>query len=206
MRTVLLSLAVVGLVLAAAARTAEPTTAESSTADNLKAAHQASLDAKARYEAFAAKAGEEGYKSAAALFRAAARSEDLHAAKYASGLKELGVEVKAEAAKPEAKTTQENLEAAIKDKTANKDTLLPGYIKQAETDKQKKAVMFLKGGVAADGEYLKLFGQAKEKLDDWKAGDKEFLVCTVCAYVMTAPAPKQCPICSSPKEKFESFK
>jgi len=200
MKPTLLSLAALGLVLASA-RAADPTTA-----DNLKTAHQASLDAKARYEAFAAKAGEEDYKSVAALWRAAAKSEDIHIAKYASVLKGLGVETKAEAAKAEAKTTKENLEAAIKEKTANKDTLLPGYIKQAETDKQKSAVMFFKGAAAADGEYLKFLGQAKDNLDGWKAGDKEFQVCTVCSYVMTDPVPKQCPICQAPKSKFESFK
>ncbi|HOX04822.1 MAG TPA: ferritin family protein [Planctomycetota bacterium] len=200
MKRLMLSLSAIGLLLVPALA------AETSTADNLKAAHQASLDAKARYEAFAAKAGEEGYKSAAALFRAAAKSEDIHIAKYASVLKELGVEAKAEAAKPEVKTTRENAEAAIKDKTANRETLLPGHVKAAEADKQKKAVMFFKGAIAADGECLKLFEQAKGNLDGWKAGDKEFLVCTVCSYVMAAPAPGKCPICSASNEKYESFK
>jgi rubrerythrin len=200
MKRILLSLAALGFLLASARA------AETTTADNLKAAHQASVNAKARYEACAAKAGEEGYKSAAALFRAAAKSEDIHIAKYALALKALDVEAKAEATKAEVKTTKENIEEAIKEKTANKETLLPGYVKQAEADKQKSAVMFFKGAAAADGEYLKLLGQAKGDLDGWKAGDKEFLVCTVCSYVMTDAALKQCPICSAPKEKFESFK
>jgi rubrerythrin len=200
MKRMLLPLAALGLVLTVA------WAAETTTADNLKAAHQASVNAKARYEACAAKAAEEGYKSAAALFRAAAKSEEIHVAKYAVALKALDVEVKAEAAKPEVKGTKENIEEVIKEKTANKDTLMPGYVKTAEADKQKMAIMFFKGAIAADGEYVKLFRQARDGLDGWKAGDKEFLVCTVCSFVMTDATLKQCPICTAPKEKFESFK
>jgi rubrerythrin len=176
------------------------------TAGNLKAAHQNSVDAQARYTAYAAKAAEEGYKSAAALFRAAARSEEIHVAKYAAALKDAGADAKAEPAKPEVKTTQENLAAALKAKTEAKEAVLPGYIKQAEADGQQKAARFFKGAMASDGEYVKLLGQAQGDLENWKAGDKEFLVCTVCSYVMTDPNIKQCPICSAPKEKFESFK
>ncbi len=202
MNRVLLSLTCLGFALCLSAATA----AETTTAGNLKAAHQASLDAKARYEAFAARAAEEGYKSAAALFRAAARSEDIHVAKYAAALKDAGVEARAEAAKPEVKTTKENVEAAIKAKTDAKDAVLPGCVKQAEADKQKKAAMFFKGAIASDGEYVKLLGEARDNLDGWRAGDKEFLVCTVCSYVMTDSNVKQCPICAAPREKFESFK
>jgi len=45
-----------------------------STLDNLQTAYNGESNAEARYEAFAAKADEEGYKSVAALFRAAAKS------------------------------------------------------------------------------------------------------------------------------------
>jgi len=176
------------------------------TLDNVKAAYQNEVNAKARYAAFAAKADEEGYKSVAALFRAAVSSEGVHLAKHQAALKELGAEPKAEAAKPEVKSTKENLAQTVKDKTAEKDTLHPGYIKQAEADKQAKIAMSFKGAMAANAEYLKLCQQALDNLDGWKAGDKEFLVCQVCSYVTTDLTLKLCPICASPRDKFESFK
>jgi rubrerythrin len=180
--------------------------AANATLDNVKAAYQGGLDAKARYEAFAAKADEEGYKSVAALFRAAASSEGVCIAKHQAALKKLGAEAKAEAAKPEVKSTKENLAQTVKDKTAAKDTTLPAYIKQAEADKQDQSVMAFKGAAASEAEQVKFCQQALDNLDAWKAGDKEFLVCQVCSYVSMDTTLKQCPICSAPRSKFKSFK
>jgi len=177
-----------------------------STLENLKAAYQAATDARARYAAFAAKAGEEGFKSAAPLFRAAARSEELRRPKLAAALKELGAEARAEAAKPEVKSTRENLERTVKDKTAEKETLHPAWARQAEAEKQAAAARTFKAAVVTNGEYVRFCQQALEKPDDWKPAGKEFLVCGVCAYVSADLALKQCPICSAPRSKFESFK
>ena len=180
--------------------------APKTTLDNVKAAYGNELNAKAEYEAFAAKADEEGYKSVAALFRAAAKSEAIHAAKHEAILKDLKVEVKAEGVKPAVKTTKENLETTVKDKTALNETVHPAYVKQAETDKNEKAVMSFKGAMAANTEYVKLCKDAAANLDAWKAAGKEFYVCLVCSFVMTDPKLEKCPICAAPRAKFEVFK
>jgi rubrerythrin len=178
--------------------------AKASTLDNLQKAYANGSLAKAQCEAFAAKADEEGYKSAATLFRASAKAESIHLEKYAVVIKSLGAEAKTDAAKPEVKTTKENLLVVLKAVNGNSQTYAD-YVKQAEADKNEKAVMFLKGALADEASRAKLYRQAADELDNWKAAGKEVLVCLVCGYT-TMDAVKTCPVCSAPREKFESFK
>jgi rubrerythrin len=192
--------------LAGALNAADEAPAKNSLTDNLLAARQGELNAKAEYEAFAAKADTEGYKSVAALFRAAAQSETIHLAKHEAALKELKAGVKAEAAKPDVKSTKENLEKMVATKTALNEKDRPASIKVAEGDKNVKVAMSFKGAVAADAEYIKYAKEALANLDAWKAAGKEFFVCEVCSFVMTDPEPEKCPICGAPRSKFTSFK
>ncbi|MFZ2655162.1 MAG: ferritin family protein [Victivallales bacterium] len=176
------------------------------TLDNLQAAFNGESNAKARYEAFAVKADEEGYKSVAALFRAAAKSEGIHAVKHGEMIKKMGAEPKAAIEKADVKSTKENLEASIKGETYEKDSMYPSFIKQAEADKNAGAAMTFKGAMAAEIEHAKLYSQALKELDSWKAGGKVFLVCTVCGYTTMDQGLKQCPVCSAPRAKFDAVK
>jgi rubrerythrin len=176
-----------------------------STLDNLQAAYNGESNAKARYDAFAAKADAEGYKSVAALFRATSRSESIHAAKHPVAIKKLGAEPKAGIGKSDVKSTKENLEAALKGETYEKESMYPAFIKQADTDKNSGAVMSFKGALAAEVEHAKLFAQALKELDSWKEAGKEFYVCTVCGFTMSKILPK-CPVCAAPKSKFDIIK
>ena len=171
----------------------------------VKKAYQEAVNATAEYKAFAAKADEEGYKAVAALFRAAAESEGIHIRKFKAALKEAKAEATVEAAKPDVKTTKENLEKMIKDKTALKDTAHPAAVKAAENQKMEKVVMAFKGAMAANAEYIKYAQEAAKNLDGWKAG-KIFYVCDVCSFVMTDPKIEKCPICAAPRSKFETIK
>ena len=131
------------------------------TLENLQAAFNGESNAKARYEAFAAKADEEGYKSVAALFRAASKSESIHAAKHLAVLDKMGApRVKLELAQPEVKSTKENLEAALAADIGPKNTRFPCFAKQAEAEKNEGALYSFKGAVAAETEYVKFFQQA----------------------------------------------
>lgn len=177
-----------------------------SLADILKTAYQNELNAKAEYTAFAAKAEEEGYKAVASLFKAAAKSEEIQLDKHAAALKNLKEEVPtAEAATPEVKTTKENLEKMIQDKTTLKDTTHPAAAKQAEAENNPKVALSFKSAIASNGEYIRYAQEATNNLDAWK-GEKEFFVCLVCSYVMTDPSLEKCPICAAPRAKFVSFK
>ncbi|OGV37178.1 MAG: hypothetical protein A2X48_04885 [Lentisphaerae bacterium GWF2_49_21] len=176
------------------------------TLDNLQAAFNGESNAKARYEAFAAKADEEGYKSVASLFRAAAKSEGIHAIKHGVMIKKLKAEPKATIEKPDIKSTKENLEASIKGETAEKDSMYPAFIKQAEADKNSGAALTFKGAMAAEVEHAKLYSQALKELDSWKAAGKEFLVCQICGFTTMDMGMKQCPVCAAPRAKFDAVK
>ncbi len=193
---------VLGIGLATRLTAAE---AAKGTLDNLQAAYNGESNAKARYDAFSAKADAEGYKSVAALFRATSRSESIHAAKHAVAIRKLGAEPKAVIEKSDVKSTKENLEAALKGETYEKESMYPDFIKQAEIDKNSGAVMSFKGALAAEVEHARLFAQALKELDSWKEAGKEFYVCTVCGFTMAKIMPK-CPVCASPKSKFDVIK
>ena len=177
------------------------------TLDNLQAAFNGESNAKAKYEAFAVKADAEGYKSVASLFRATAASETIHARKHAAAIKKLGAAPLATVGKPEVKSTKENLEAALAGETYEKETMYPDFIKQAQAEKNKGAVMSFKGALAAEAEHAKLYKQALGELEAWKPAGKEFMVCQICGYTLLAdPALLKCPVCSAPKEKFTLIK
>ena len=187
--------------LAGAARAADD--AAKSTLENLQTAYNGESNAITRYEAFAVKADEEGYKSVAALFRATANSEAVHARKYAAILKKLGAEPTATREEPKVKSTKENLGAAVKSETAEKDTVYPAFMKQAQTDKNSDALICFKGALAAEASHALLYYQALNELNKWKAEGKEFMVCQVCGYTTMDRMIKKCPICSAPRSKIE---
>jgi len=194
------------LSCAGLARAAEAA-AGKTTLDNLQASFNGESNAKAKYEAFALKADEEGYKSVAALFRATSLSESIHAKKHAAVIAKLGAEPKAEIAKPEVKSTKENLESALAGETYENETMYPGFIKQATSEKDKAAIRTFRGAMLAEIEHAKLYKQALAELDAWKGAGREFMVCSVCGYTeMTNPALLKCPVCAAPKTKFTTVK
>jgi len=179
--------------------------AAKATLDNLQAAYHGESNAKARYEAFAVKADEDGYKGVASLFRATAKSEGIHAAKHAVAIKKLGAEPKVTMEKIEVKSTKENLEAAEKGETAEKDTMYPAFIKQAEADRNPGAALSFKGAMASEASHAKLYQQALKELESWKVA-KDFLVCQVCGYTTLDKELKKCPVCAAPRAKFETVR
>lgn len=180
--------------------------AAKTTMENMQIAFNGESNAKARYEAFAAKADEEGYKSVAALFRAAAKSEGIHAVKHEAAIKKGGGEAKATIDKVEVKSTKENIEAAMKGEVAEKESMYPEMIKQAEADKNTPALYAFKGALAAEKMHAQYFEQALKELDSWKAAGKEFLVCQICGYTTMDQKMQKCPVCAAPRSKFDEVK
>src|SRR5664279_5078227 len=101
------------------------------TLQNLETAFNGESNAHARYLAFAEKADQEGYFQIAGLFRAAARAEEIHARNHEVEIKRLGGTAQAKIEKPDVKTTKENLQAAIKGETYERDVMYPDFYKQA---------------------------------------------------------------------------
>ena len=99
------------------------------TIDNLNVAYRGESNANHRYTLFAQKAEQEGYGQVAKLFRAAAQSEAIHRELHKSAITSLGGkpdEIKLDEVK--VGTTRENLEAAIKGESYERDSMYPGFL------------------------------------------------------------------------------
>jgi rubrerythrin len=177
-----------------------------STLKNMQAAFNGESNAKVRYEAFAAKADEEGYKSVSTLFRAAAKSEGIHAAKHEAAILKGGGQAKATIETLAVKSTKENLEDALKGEIAEKDKMYPAMIKKAEADKNIPALYSFKGALAAEKMHAQYFQKALNELESWKPAGKEFLVCVICGYTTMDSKIMKCPVCAAPREKFDLVK
>ncbi len=175
----------------------------SQTLKNLLAAYEGESNATIKYTAFAIKAEVEGYFRAAALFRAAARAEQVHAAHHARVILKMGGTPHATLHAPEVKSTRENLAAAKAGEEYERDVMYPGFIKEAEAAGHKDAVRSFDLARKAEVVHAQLYGAALSNLEAQKARTT-FYVCLVCGEVTDNPAETEhCPLCGAGKEKFD---
>lgn len=170
--------------------------------DNLQTAFNGESNAHARYLAFADKADKEGYGPVASLFRAAARAEEIHAANHAVVIKKLGGTPQATIETPDVKSTAENLAAAIKGETYERDVMYPDFIKQAKAERNTDALQTFNYAKSAEAEHAKLYTGAKDGLAMMKGTGVKYYVCTVCGYTTQKIDFEKCPSCFNPKEKY----
>ena len=179
-------------------------TAATKTLDNLQAGFNGESNAHARYLAFAEKAAEEGYGEVASLFRAAAKAEEVHAANHAAVIKKMGGTPLAKIETPVVKSTKENLEAAIKGESYERDTMYPDFLKQARAEGNRDAVQTFNYAKTAEAEHAKLYSEALNNLPKLKGSkEKDYYVCIVCGYTTPQLDFSKCPSCFSHKDKYE---
>lgn len=185
---ILIGAALVAAVIPAQAKVSQQTL------DNVNAAFQGESNAAHRYEAFAKKADAEGYVQAARLFRAAARAETIHKENHKEAILALGGKVKDfKLDEIKAGTTAENLQAAIKGESYERDTMYPDFLKQAKEDGAKEATRTLLYAQKAEAEHAKLYQEALDNLS--KKVDAPIYVCKVCGYTTTKLPARNCPSC-----------
>jgi rubrerythrin len=179
------------------------------TVQNLLAAFEGESNAHAKYTAFAAKADDDGLHGAASLFRAAARSEQIHAANHSRVLHQLGSRSECEIHPVEVKTTLENLKAALNGEQYEIDTMYPGFLEEATGRKNTGAIRTFTGALEAEKTHARLYSEAiallvAGKKDSWIGEARDFYVCPVCGYTSeTEEEHERCPVCNCPWEKFE---
>jgi rubrerythrin len=98
----------------------------SKTVENLKKAFAGESQANRRYLAFARKAEEEGFSQVAKLFRATAEAETIHALNHLT-------------ITSEAKSTIENVDAAIAGETFEFKKMYPEYLNVAKQEGSQQA-------------------------------------------------------------------
>jgi len=97
-------------------------------------------------------------------------------------------------------TTKENLEAAIKGESHERDARYPEFLSQANQDKATAAVRSFTFAVNAEKEHAKLYQDALDNLGHNAATD--YFVCSVCGFTTTQLPAKNCPSCHNGVEKF----
>jgi len=178
--------------------------AATKTLDNLQAGLNGESNAHARYLAFAEKADQEGYGEVASLFRAAAKAEEVHAANHAAVIKMMGGTPQAKIETPVVKSTKENLEAAIKGESYERDTMYPEFLKQARVEGNRDAVQTFNYAKTAEGEHAKLYSEALNNLPKLKGSKaNDYFVCMVCGYTTTKLDFSKCPSCFTHKDRYE---
>ena len=204
LKSIFSSMSILSLAVLATFALGTSARAATTTEQNMQAAFNGESNAHARYLAFAAKADTEGYGEVASLFRAAARAEQIHAGNHAEVIKKLGASPQAKIETPDVKSTRENLQAAIKGETYERDTMYPDFLKQARLDHNTSAVKSLNLAKTAEAEHAKLYAAALADLDRLK-GTKSttFYVCPNCGFTTREIGFSKCPSCFTPKEKFE---
>lgn len=181
-----------------------PAMAGTTNLQNMQAAYNGESNAHNRYLAFAKQADSETYGEVASLFRAAARAEEIHASNHAVVIRKLGAAPNATLETPDVKTTRENLQAAIKGETYERDIMYPNFLKQARVEGNVDAIRSLNLAKTAEAEHAKLYTQALNNLANLKGSvSKTFFVCPVCGYTTRDITFAKCPSCFTAKEKFE---
>lgn len=175
------------------------------TLDNLQTAYNGESNAHARYLAFAKQADTEGYAQIAALFRAAARAEEVHAGNHAAVIRNMGAEPKADLQTPQVRATKENLKVAIKGENYEKDVMYPAFLKQAQDEGNHEAIQTFSFARTAEAGHAKLYTNASENLSDMKAKGITYQVCSICGYTVRKADFSRCPACFNPVEKYETI-
>lgn len=161
------------------------------TSENLQAAFAGESQANRKYLFFAEKAGEEGYKQIARLFRAAADAETVHARNHFKVMQGI-------------KSTRENLMAAKDGENYEFVEMYPGFIKQSEAEGADKAKGSFELANKVEQIHHRLFETALGKLEKGEAIDeKSIYVCQVCGNTVLGEAPEKCPICGAPRKMFK---
>lgn len=176
------------------------------TLDNLMAAYNGENNAHARYLAFAKKASEEGYDAAASMFRAAALAEKVHYERHAEIIKELGGTPETVVEALVVNSTPENIEAAFRSETYEKDVIYPSFLKQAKVENIEDAIKAFEDAVATEGVHVKLYSRMLQNMELSKGLVKDFYVCPVCGNIVDAITGTMCPICFTNTQKFVRVK
>lgn len=174
-----------------------------STLDNLQTAFNGESNARVRYLAFAGRADQDGFGPVASLFRAAARAEQIHAANHAVVIRNLKAEPQARIETSVVKSTRENLATAIEGETYERDVMYPAFLGQARAEGNQAASRTFHLALKAEAEHARLFTEALDQLERLRGSGIAYYVCPVCGFTTATPEQDRCPICASPKEKYE---
>ena len=162
---------------------------ENKTLKNLMAAFTGEAEANRKYTAYAKKAEKDGNLNAAKLFRAAADAETIHALKHFEVAGKIG-------------STADNLKDGVKGETYEYKEMYPGFVKEAEAEGNKAALMSFTFAMKAEEVHAGLYQEALENLDQKE--EVFYYLCPVCGNIEKFK-PEKCSICGVPGDKFIKY-
>jgi rubrerythrin len=159
----------------------------SKTEANLKAAFAGESQARNRYTYFAAKALEDGYGKAAAVFKENAKNEKEHAKIWFKLLEGIGA-------------TEENLKAAASGENYEYLTMYPEFAKVAKEEGFDDIARLFESVAGIEKEHETQFKDALANLKKdapGAAGDNTAWRCINCGHTIKAKSqPNKCPVCN----------
>lgn len=179
------------------------------TVENLKAALKGETTASAKYEAFAKKADEEKMPQIAVLFRAASKSESIHAANHKKVLVEMNENADVVADSFAVKTTKENLDAAYNGEKYEVEQMYPDFIAQAGTDNIGGASNSFTWAFETEKKHMEYYKAAIDALSAKKIKTlpTSYFVCPKCGFTYNNKnVAESCELCKTPKASFIEVK
>ena len=163
----------------------------STTEENLQSAFAGESQANRRYLFFADKAEKGGHNQIARLFRAAAEAETVHARNHFNAMDGVGL-------------TRDNLLAGVVGEHYEFTRMYPSFIKQAETDQNRRAQITFEYANRVEQIHHNHFQKALDTLNaGQKLKDEPYFVCQVCGNTVAGEAPEKCPVCGRPRSQFK---
>ena len=162
---------------------------ESKTNKNLMEAFAGESQANRKYLSYSKKAEKDGMPNAAKLFKAASDAETIHALKHFEVAGKIG-------------TTVDNLKDAVAGETHEYKDMYPDFVKEAEKEGNKAAVMSFTFAMRAEEVHAKLYQEALENLDQTE--EVFYYLCPFCGNIEKF-VPEKCSICGAPGSKFIKY-
>lgn len=160
------------------------------TQQNLYTAFAGEAKAYFRLLAFAEKATQEELPQVAALFRAVAEAERVHARRNLELLGEVVVQ-----------DTETNLQSSFEREERASGVFYPRFIQEAEAEGERPAAFAFSQARDVEEQHAALYKRALDHLlaDTMPA----YTICQVCGHIAEGAAPETCPVCGVGAEYFQ---
>ncbi|MBE0649716.1 MAG: rubrerythrin family protein [Bacteroidales bacterium] len=172
--------------------------------ENMQAAYKGETTASAKYAAYSQKAEEEGHHEIAMLFKAASKSESIHADNHRVVLAQAGQSVPEINPEFNVNSTRENLKDAIEGETYEVTTMYPDFIKNADKAGNQLSLISLKYAYQTEQKHKAFYEKALAALDNDNVESlpTTYYVCPTCGNTYETEAPKRCGISMTSGDKF----
>jgi rubrerythrin len=163
------------------------------TKENAQAAYAGESQANRKYSVFSEKAAAEGFPNVARIFKAASEAEAIHARRLLYVLGHVG-------------STKENLAASVAGETEEYTSMYPGFIEQAEKERNMEAGTVFTHAMKAEKVHAGRYAAALEAVNAGRDFDVTAVyLCPVCGNIELNEPPENCPICGVPKRMFRAI-